>query len=359
MSDMNYTQQAKNAVNANPSLKDGACLMAVQVTGSCGEATLSRAAMLLEGQTIESELVKGTTLQWFPKEHLRFVNKTLQRINRMFSTKGVAFGKGLTMVPLSIADDIQAEIDAAKATFEEDVNELVNVFDEAVEKHKDNNPDTATLIERYKMDVEQFKGRFIFKSIPPMAVQPLFEDDEDELRGTITQTLFEEVSSEAGKLAKGSFIGKEQCSQKAVSAIRKIKQKLVNLAFLDDGIFKIVMSFDEALDALPKTGPVEGGLFHRLANYLQSISNEETIRGIASGEITETEALEDEVEEDLSQSLTDDEFESAADELLQQVIENDPNIVQVSVTEEETSATTTPAVESVSVFDDELGFSGF
>jgi hypothetical protein len=303
-------------------------------------------------------LVKGTTLQWFPKEHLRFVNKTLQRINRMFASKGVSFGKGLTMVPLSLADEVQSEIDAAKATFEKDVNELVNVFDEAVEKHKDNNPDTATLIERYKMDVEQFKGRFIFKSIPPMAVQPLFEDDEDALRNNITQTLFEEIAGEAGKLAKGSFIGKEQCSQKAVSAIKKIKHKLVNLAFLDDGIFKIVESFDSALDALPKTGPVEGGLFHRLANYVQSISNEETIRGIASGEITEVLEDEDVVEEDLSQSVTDDEFETAADELLQTVIENDPNIVQVSITDEETS-TTTPAVESVSVFDAELGFSGF
>mgnify|MGYP000138531569 CR=1 FL=1 len=56
MSNIAYTQHANNAVNTNPSLKDGACLMAVQVTGSCGEATLSRAAMLLEGQTIESEL---------------------------------------------------------------------------------------------------------------------------------------------------------------------------------------------------------------------------------------------------------------------------------------------------------------
>jgi hypothetical protein len=352
------TQQATNAVNTMPSLKEGACLMSANATGSCGEAVLSKAATLLEGQTIDSELVKGTTLQWFPKDKLRFVNKTLQRIQRLFSTKGVSFGKGLTLIPLSLVDEVKIQLDSLKTEFEDEVNILINNFDEFIEQHKDANPDISDLIDKYKMEKDQFKGRFIFKSIPPMAVQPLFEDDEDELRGNITQTLFDEIANDAAKLAKGSFIGKELCSQKAVSAIRKIKTKLVNLAFLDDGIFSIVDSFDEALENLPKTGPITNGQFHRLANYVQVISSKENLHGLASGEISST-APETEVEEDISQSLTEEEFETAADNLLQQTIETDENIVQVAPEDVVVTSAPTHAPKSMSVFDDELGFGGF
>lgn len=332
---MNTTtnNQIQTIVEKMPSLKDGACLMAVQVTGSCGESTLTGSAALLDGETLESSLIKGTSIQWFPKEQLRFVNKTLQRVNRLFSQHGVAFGKGLTLVPLSKSDEVQAKLDQLKAEFNDAVDCIVNGFDEALEEHKKVNADIAHLIDRFKLDAEQFRGRFAFKAIPPMAVQPLFEEDEEALRESITQTLWEEIAEDAAKLAKGTFIAKEQCSQKAVSAVKKLKAKLTNLAFLDEGIFKVVESFDEALNDLPTSGPIEGGYFHRLANYVQTISQESNLRAIAAGEfeaIVEVEEEETTVEEEIPVAIS-------------------------------SSVISTPqeVIDPITVFGDELDFGGF
>lgn len=349
----NYQSEATAAVEKNESLKDGACLMAVQVTGSCGEATLSKAAMLLDGQTVNSELVKGTTLQWFPKDKLRFVNAAAQKVNRLFSSSGVAFGKGLTMVPLTLADEVQTELDLIKSEFNSNVQELVSNFDQSIEEHKLANPDTADLIERYKLEASQFEGRFIFKPVPPMAVQPLYEDQEEELRENMTQTLWTEVAESADKLAKGSFIAKEKCSQRAVSAFRKIKNKLINLAFLDDGVLAVVASFDAALADLPKAGPVEDGQFHRLSNYIQTVSNEENLRAIASGELNANEDVEE--EEDLSLELESD-VSLLTDAFNVETEETTPVDVVTPVT---TNSPLPPATESINVFDDELDFGGF
>jgi len=372
---INPTAQAQQLVNKAPSLKDGACLMAVQVTGSCGEATLSGSAAMLDGETLESNLVKGTTLQWFPKDKLRFVNKSLQRINRLLSSQGVAFGRGLTMIPLSISDEVQSRIDHVKREFDEEVENLVEVFDEVIEAHKAENADISHLIDRFKMDVDQFKGRFHFKAIPPMAVQPLFEDDEDALRENITQTLWEEIATEASKLAKATFIGKEQCSQKAVSAVRKIKTKLVNLAFLDEGIFKVVESFEQALEDLPLTGPITNGEFHRLANYIQTISSEENLRAISAGEFEETLLAEDEEDtallddEEMTQSETD--IDTSADAVEDDAIESEKVINDVEPNDDDNADVSTTPVTSESnpapelafeenmVFDEELDFGGF
>ena len=347
-------QVSANLVNMNPSLKEGACLLAVEVKGSCGEATLPKTRTVLDGNELSSELLKGTTLQWFPREHLRFVNKTVQRVSRLLSKEGVAFGRGLTMVPLAQIDEIQTELDKMKMEFSEEVDNICADFESIIDAHKVDNQEVSHLIERFKLECDTFKGRFVFKAIPPMAVQPLFEDDEEDLKNQITLTLWDEIAADAAALAKNSFVGKEKCGQRVISAINKLRRKLINLSFLDKGILKVVDSFDEALKGLPKTGDISGGEFHRLAHYVSDISEPENLKGIASGdfEADEQEAIEIETQsQPLEDSMSFNDIEETEQVESQALVALD-EVQNVSSANTHTSKTITP------VFG-ELDFGGF
>lgn len=299
---MNYSiETAKDLAhratqNESMGLQSGACLIAVKVQGSCGEATLPKAKAILEGEELDSSLITGSKLQWFPKEPLRFVNRATQAVARLLNDKGVSFGKGMTLISLQSLPAVLEAIKVIQDDFNGDLTSLICEFDKVIDEHKANNVDVAKHIENYKLDANSFQGRFIFRVTPPMAVSPLFDEDNDEIAMEATETLWEEIARDADSLYQKSFAGKERVTQKAVRPIQRLADKLTNLSFLDDGIDSVVVAFNSALDSLPKSGAVEGGTFHELAHFVLQVSNVNRLRNTArdlTGGIEEREVEED------------------------------------------------------------------
>lgn len=308
--------------NSSIDLKTGACLISVTVRGSCGQATIPKSKVELEGEKLESDLLKGTTLQWFPKEPLRFVNRTTQRVAAVLNQFGIAYGKGLTLVPLASLDELALEIEDINKEFQKDLDFCIDERVSILQQHKANNPDVSHLIDRFTLDDNEFRGRFKFKVHPPMAMTPLFDEDTDDLTQEASTTLWDEVAAAASKLHDGSFLGKEKTSQRSASAVKKLRKKLIGLSFLNSGMDDVIAAFDTVIDSLPKTGNLESNDFHRLGHFLLQISDSSRLEKLANGiglvpfEDEEPEVeIEDDIE-DIQSFNFDDLTVGASDDVL-------------------------------------------
>ena len=86
----------------------------------------------------------------------------------------------------------------------------------------------------------------------------------DRKVGSLSDTLFLEVAQDAADLVENSLIGRQSVTRKALSPLKKVRDKLDGLAFLDHRVNRVVQTLDEILSRVPKTGPLEGA-------YLQEV----------------------------------------------------------------------------------------
>ena len=213
------------ASNANLDIKSGACLISVEVQGACGESIISDSKSLIDGQVLDSELLSGTKLRWFPKEKLRFVSKCSAQARRALNQRGISFAKGATLVPISQLDDLITELNEIDTEFKAEVHNLRSEYENTIEDHILNNKPVEAYIRKCSDEASKFAGRFTFKVHPPMAIQPLFDGDEDVMAVEASQTLFDEISNEAAEIYQKSFLMAEKATSKKLKPVFALRDK--------------------------------------------------------------------------------------------------------------------------------------
>jgi len=95
-----------------------------------------------------------------------------------------------------------------------------------------------------------------------------------EVHGLSDQLLIE-ISTAAKELLDDSLHGKDRVTQKALSPVRQMRDKLSDLSFLSPYVTPLVKSVDYTLSLLPKTGYIEGAQFSALYGLLSLLSDAE------------------------------------------------------------------------------------
>ncbi|PTC01261.1 hypothetical protein C9975_02995 [Thalassospira xiamenensis] len=271
------------ADNASLDIKSGACLISVDVQGACGERTLADSKSMLDGEVLESNLLSGTKLRWFPNDELRFVSTKSNAVRRVLAQSGIKFANGATLIPISSLPDVIEDLEKLKGEFEEHVTDVYHRYAGIIAEHKRENADIERHIDKCVEESEKFCGRFIFKVHSPMAIQPLFDGDEDNMASTAAETLLDEVAAEANRIWAKSLSGAERATFKKTRPVLSLRDKLLNLSFLDPRIQRVALKFDEVMDSLPKTYPIEGGDFHKLASFVLLCSDPEKLASYGDG----------------------------------------------------------------------------
>ena len=118
-------------------------------------------------------------------------------------------------------------------------------------------------------------------------MKALFDDDEDDIKNDVAETLWQEIAKEAGSVYKTNWFKDKtpvnRVSQKVRSPFRRMMNKLIDLSFVDNGIENVVSTIQEVLNNLPSSGYIEGHSFSELTNWLLVMSNEDTLRLHAEG----------------------------------------------------------------------------
>jgi len=289
--------------NQSLDIRSGACLISVDVQGACGERTLADSKSMLDGEVLDSKLLSGTKLRWFPSDELRFVSTKSNAVRRVLAQYGIKFANGATLVPITSLPDVVEALQVLKSEFEEHVEDVGRRYVDIIDKHKQNNVDIERHIDSCVEESSKFCGRFIFKVHSPMAIQPLFDGDEDNMASTAATTLLDEVADEANRIWAKSLSGAEKATFKKTRPVLNLRDKLLNLSFLDPRIQRVALKFDEVMDSLPKTYPITGGDFHKLASFVLLCSDPDKLASYGNG----GDELETNDETDISSEASSEE----------------------------------------------------
>lgn len=307
MSTTNTKKYTKNLtdLNLNSNLMDGVAIMDCIVSGSSGERTIPKE--LVEVRGIQGKL-KGTKVSWFPQEYLKFVNAAASSTRATLAKFGVKYGQ-MTLVPIDRVEECQLELDDAKAKFEEKLAFTMDQFDIAIADHKTSNPEVADLIEEFRLSKDIFEGKFKFKALKPIAMTPMFAEDEEEMQQDVAETLYDEIAAIANKVYVKSIYDvdkralRDKVSGKVKSSLRMIYNKMASLAFVDSGIVKVLEDFKEMLDGLPPVGYIEGNNKAVLNSFMLLLSDSEKLKLHGRGESQLLELNEEDEEDEIVDSV--------------------------------------------------------
>lgn len=333
--------QSEGMVSRIDLMKNGCCIINTLVQGACGEKSLPKVKVELDGEQIESDAIKGSKLTWFPSKPLNFVSKTSQRITRLGNKYGIRWGD-MTVLPLERLDSFKLEFDAIRAEWDKELDELLSGYDDHINAQCDDYPNIAHLIRRYKMDKDEFRGRFKLQMLPPVAFKPLFSSEEEgeEMAESLTSNLFDEIAKAASEAYDKLFFYRDENKrrQQRLKANQKIRrpfkaliEKLNALLFLDPRIEKVVNATEDVLESLPKMGWIDGANLSSLARWTLVMSDVDTLMEHISDDYVEpeTDAEPAIIVNDVLGEGNEDDLSLNIDE---ELVITDTTVVQPSVT---------------------------
>lgn len=277
--------QTQSILASSGSLSKQACLMTLpDISMPTGKKTVKKKELTLhDGRKITSNKLTGGAIEWFPQDKLADFGTLRKQAYKVFEEKSVCVG-GMYLVSLENVDLMLSEMKRIEHEWELLVKGLDYQFDALMSDYKSLNPDIESIITDYALARGEFMSVFKFNVLPPLAVQPLFPEQEEQIAKSAIESLWSEIGKEAGKQYNTSFNKGENVSQKAVTALKRIRDKLTDMSFLTDGVDLVVETFDSVINRLPKTGKIEGTLFHELGHFVLQLSDENRLKATATGE---------------------------------------------------------------------------
>lgn len=289
MSNLTILEAAKKVAQEvstkNPSLNNSACLMALPtISYPTGKKTLSQSETMVDGQKLTGEALNKADLDWFPQERLAPFNTLRKAAKAVLKKSSVEVG-GLFIVSVECLPTVMEQLMDFQKQWDIHLFELINSYQAWLKKHVDDNPKLETVINNCSMTLQEFTSSFRFTINPAMKVETLFSEQTTSFAGEVALSLWDEVAKMAEETHKKLFLNlsESKLSQRGLSSVKKLRSKLVNLSFVHDGVDKIVARFDEVMDLMPRTGPVENVDFYRVAHMTLQFSSAARLKAEADG----------------------------------------------------------------------------
>ena len=278
---------AQEVATKNPSLNNSACMMALPTLSyPTGKKTLSESETMVDGVKIEGEALNKVDLDWFPQKRLAPFNTLRKAAKSLMAKSSVEVG-GLYIVSVECLPNLMEQLIAYQNKWDKAFIDLVQNYEIWLEEHlkSDKNKNLTDVIKKCAMTVGEFSSGFRFAINPAMKVETLFSEQTTSFAGEVALSLWDEVAKMAEDIHKSLFLNAKEklLSQKGITSIKKLRNKLVNLSFVHDGVDLIVARFDEVMSTMPKTGPVENLDYYKAAHMVLQFSSAARLKAEADG----------------------------------------------------------------------------
>ncbi len=220
-------------------------------------------------------------------DKLTVFNRLKKEAERICLRVGTRFLGGFA-VPVESAASITAELERIGLDFAAAKTEFIAGYDAAVTDWVVRHPEFAGIIEQAVDSVEFVSTRLSFdflvvsvglpESLPPADVARL-----DSKIGSLSEQMFYEISVEANHLIEQSLLGKEQVTRSALRPIRRMRDKLDGLGFLDYRVAPVVSTIDDLLARIPTKGAIEGSILQEILATAMLLSDPDKTRRHGEG----------------------------------------------------------------------------
>ncbi|WP_020481815.1 DUF3150 domain-containing protein [Methylomonas sp. MK1] len=220
-------------------------------------------------------------------DQLTVFNRLKKEAERICLRVGTRFLGGFA-VPVESASSITAELERIALDFAAAKTEFIAGYDAAVTDWVVRHPEFAGIIEQAVDSVEFVSTRLSFDflvvsvglpdSLPPADVARL----ESKI-GSLSEQMFHEIAVDANLLVEQSLLGKEQVTRNALRPIRRMRDKLDGLGFLDHRVAPVVSTIDDLLARIPTKGAIEGSILQEILATAMLLSDPDKTRRHGEG----------------------------------------------------------------------------
>ncbi|OAI08367.1 DUF3150 domain-containing protein [Methylomonas methanica] len=234
-------------------------------------------------------------------DKLTVFNRLKKEAERICLRVGTRFLGGFA-VPVESAASITAELERIALEFAAAKTEFIAGYDAAVTDWVVRHPEFAGIIEQAVDSVEFVSTRLSFdflivsvglpESLPPADVARL----ESKI-GSLSEQMFHEIAVDANLLVEQSLLGKEQVTRNALRPIRRMRDKLDGLGFLDHRVAPVVSTIDDLLARIPNKGAIEGSILQEILATAMLLSDPDKTRRHGEGLLAAQPPVVEEAEE--------------------------------------------------------------
>ncbi|WP_340124198.1 DUF3150 domain-containing protein [Methylobacter svalbardensis] len=195
-------------------------------------------------------------------EQLSVFNRLKKEAERICLRIGTRFLGGYA-IPCEAAPDIIAELERIGLDFAAAKKEFLAGYDAAVTDWVVRHPEFGYIIEKAVDSVEFVSTRLSFDYLVVTVGLPDALPIEEVVRlenkiGSLSEQMFYEIALDANQFIEQSLIGKEQVTRNVVRPIKRMRDKLDGLGFLDYRVAPVVSTIDDLLSRIPTKGAIEG-----------------------------------------------------------------------------------------------------
>jgi len=228
------------------------------------------------------ELASLGTMRIVDREKLSLFETLKKRAESLCLKAGVRFLGGYA-IPVGAMPALIPELDAIQAEFNGHKRQFVESYADSVDDWMARYPDFAPAIARHVDSVESVAARLAFDYVVFGIAQPKAGDGLDRSVASLGGSLFREVAQEANTLLDNSLLGKQSVTRKALNPIRRMRDKLDGLSFLDPRVSPVVETIDGLLASIPKKGEIKGEVFDRVLSLALLLSDADKMRRHGEG----------------------------------------------------------------------------
>ena len=195
-------------------------------------------------------------------EQLSVFNRLKKEAERICLRIGTRFLGGYA-IPCEAAPEIIAQLERIGLDFAAAKTEFLAGYDAAVTDWVVRHPEFGYIIEKAVDSVEFVSTRLSFDYLVVTVGLPEALPAEDIVRleskiCSLSEQMFYEIAVDANLFIEQSLIGKEQVTRNVVRPMRRMRDKLDGLSFLDYRVAPVVNTIDDLLSRIPTKGAIEG-----------------------------------------------------------------------------------------------------
>jgi hypothetical protein len=230
-------------------------------------------------------------------DQLTVFNRLKKEAERICLRVGTRFLGGF-IIPNEVAGTITEELDRIAVDFTKAKADFLAGYDSAVNDWLVKHPEFAGIIEKAVDSVEFVSTRLSFDYLVLAVAMPetLPEKDIERLEskiGSLSEQMFHEIAVEANHLIEQSLLGKDQVTRSALRPIKRIRDKLDGLGFLDYRVAPVVTTIDNLLTRIPDRGAIEGSLLQEILATAMLLADPDKTRRHGEGLLAGQSVMEE------------------------------------------------------------------
>jgi hypothetical protein len=229
-----------------------------------------------------------------PQEKLRPFGMFKSRAVNLLSRIGIPFLPGSWLVPADKANEINKALESIKHDFDQAKDSFMTEYDSTCEDWITKHPEHAAMLQNSMASPDYVRNRISF-GWRAFALRMTRNSNIKSDLANLGNNVFTDIAKEAKSVQREVFAGRDVVTQKALSPIRTLGEKLRGLAFVHPLVANAAYLTQSCLEAMPTKGNIEGASLGMVLALLTLLSNpialEDATMRMTKGKVNATSLL--------------------------------------------------------------------